>query len=178
MMIRCGNLFAVRRARTNPMIQDLALAAANPSEWTADHASIDAILAAFYDIISGPAGVPRDWARAQALFVPGARLIAGAPAMDGEVSFEIFDPESYAASRAPYFAAHSFYECEVARRTECHGRIAQVFSTYESRTDPSAPPFLRGVNALQLLHTEGRWWIVSVTWQHETPGPIATRGHR
>ncbi|HEX6052307.1 MAG TPA: hypothetical protein VFZ21_23740, partial [Gemmatimonadaceae bacterium] len=119
---------------------------ADPSD-SADCVSIDAILAAFYDVISGPAGAPRDWARAQALFVPGAQLIAGTPGASGEVTFEIFDTAGYAASRGPYFAAHPFYEREVARRIDSHGCMAHVFSTYESRTDPAAPPFMRGVNA-------------------------------
>src|SRR4051812_50067045 len=49
--------------------------AANP----ADVASIDHIIAALYDVISGPAGKKRDWDRFRLLFVPGARLIPTAP---------------------------------------------------------------------------------------------------
>src|SRR5689334_2117853 len=45
--------------------------AANP----ADVASIDSIIAALYDVISGPAGKKRDWDRFRSLFFPGARLI-------------------------------------------------------------------------------------------------------
>src|ERR1700683_5334348 len=40
----------------------------------ADVQSIDAILHAAYDAISGPAG-PRNWQRFYSLFAPGARLI-------------------------------------------------------------------------------------------------------
>jgi len=46
--------------------------AANP----ADVSSIEAILAAVYDVISGPAGKQRDWDRMRSLFLPGARLIS------------------------------------------------------------------------------------------------------
>ena len=53
---------------------------ANP----ADVESIDAIVTAAYDGISGPAGKKRDWDRERSLYFPGARLIptamkAGSP---------------------------------------------------------------------------------------------------
>src|SRR6266446_10466435 len=44
---------------------------ANP----ADVESIEAIIAAAYDSISGPAGKKRDWDRMRSLFIAGARLI-------------------------------------------------------------------------------------------------------
>ena len=38
-----------------------------------DVASMDAILAALYDVISGPAGKKRDWNRMRSLFIPEPR---------------------------------------------------------------------------------------------------------
>ncbi len=46
-----------------------------PEARPADVESIEAILHAVYDVISGDAGEPRDWDRMRSLFVPGARLI-------------------------------------------------------------------------------------------------------
>ena len=46
----------------------------NPAD-PADVESIDAIITAAYDVISGPAGKKRDWDRERSLFIPGARLI-------------------------------------------------------------------------------------------------------
>ena len=46
-----------------------------PAAKPADVASPDAIMAATYEVISGPAGQQRDWDRFRSLFVPGARLI-------------------------------------------------------------------------------------------------------
>ena len=40
-----------------------------------DVTSIDAIITAAYDVISGPAGKKRDWDRERSLYYPGARLI-------------------------------------------------------------------------------------------------------
>ena len=142
--------------------------AANP----ADVKSIDAIIAASYEVISGPAGTKRDWPRERSLFYPGARLIPTAT-VPGQTNVDlapiVLDVEGYIARVEPLFAKEGFYETEVARRTEQFGRIAQVWSTYESRHDPGeAKPFMRGVNSFQLFNDGQRWWILSVYWQHES----------
>ena len=80
----------------------------------------------------------------------------------------MLDVEGYIA-RAEPILQQGFYETEIARRTEQFGRIAHVWSTYESRHDPSDPaPFMRGINSFQLFNDGKRWWILSVYWQHES----------
>ena len=54
-----------------------------PAAHPADVASMDAIMAAVYDVISGPKGQKRDWDRMRSLFVPGARLIPVHVGKDG-----------------------------------------------------------------------------------------------
>jgi hypothetical protein len=135
-----------------------------------DVESIDAIVAAAYDVISGPAGQKRDWDRERSLFYPGARLVptASVPGRnDVDLEPQILDVEAYIKRAEPILKA-GFYETEIARRTEQFGRIAHVWSTYESRHDPSDPtPFMRGINSFQLFNDGKRWWILSVYWQHE-----------
>ena len=137
----------------------------------ADVESIDAIIAAAYHVISGPAGKKRDWNRERSLFYPGARLIptASVPGRnDVVIEPQILDVESYIARVGPLLQK-GFYETEIARRTEVFGRISHVWSTYESRHDPNdAAPFMRGINSFQIFHDGQRWWILSVYWQHET----------
>jgi hypothetical protein len=136
-----------------------------------DVESIDAIIAAAYDVISGPAEQKRDWNRERSLFYRGARLIPTATVAgrnDVDLEPQILDVEGYIARAEPLLKA-GFYESEVARRTEQFGRIAHVWSTYESRHDPSDPmPFMRGINSFQLFNDGKRWWILSVYWQHES----------
>jgi hypothetical protein len=136
-----------------------------------DVESIDAIIAAAYDVISGPAGQKRDWNRERSLFYAGARLIptASVPGRnDVELEPQILDVEGY-IERVESLLKAGFYETEVARRTERFGRIAHVWSTYESRRDSSDPtPFMRGINSFQLFNDGRRWWILSVYWQHES----------
>jgi hypothetical protein len=142
---------------------------ANP----ADVASIDAIINAAYDVISGPAGKERDWERERSLFIPGARLIPTAKepgAIHSDDELEIFDVDGFIARSAAYFQKNGFFEKEIARRTEQFGQIAHVWSTYESRQNADDPkPFIRGINSIQLLYRDDRWWIVSIYWQHENP---------
>lgn len=145
-----------------------------PTANPADVASIDAIIAAAYDVISGLAGQKRDWNRERSLFIPGARLIptsriAGVNKIDSESGPDVLDVEGYIARVESYFQGEGFFEKEVARRTEQFGNIAHAWSTYESRHSPDdAQPFMRGINSIQLIYKEGRWWIVTIYWQHES----------
>ena len=137
-----------------------------------DVESIEAIIAAAYDVISGPAGKRRDWDRQRSLFFPGARLIPTAVEVgrsDVDLAPLILDVEGYIARVEPLFEKSGFYEKEIARRVEQFGQIAHVWSTYESRHDPSdAAPFMRGINSIQLFSDGKRWWILSIYWQHES----------
>ena len=139
-----------------------------------DVASIDSIISAAYDGISGPAGKPRDWDRERALFIPGARLIptakdAGELNHGADLAPRNLDVEEYIARVQLYFEKEGFYEKEIARRTEQYGQIAHVWSTYESRHKPDDPePFMRGINSIQLFNDGKRWWIVTIYWQHES----------
>jgi hypothetical protein len=146
-------------------------AAAAPAANPADVGSVDAILQAAYDTISGPAGQQRDWNRFRSLFVSGARLIPVVPNPEGGFRTVQFSAEEYVEHGDPYFQKNGFFEHEVARRTERYGSMAQVFSTYESRHGAADPkPFERGINSFQLMNDGHRWWIVTIFWQGETSG--------
>src|ERR1700678_3705681 len=152
--------------RTPPEPPHAAPPAANPE----DVSSPDAILAATYGVISGPAGQKRDWDRFRSLFIPDARLISARLTDDGSYSVRSFSPNDYAARADAYFAKNGFAEREIARKAERYGNIMQIFSTYESRHDAKdAQPFARGINSFQLLFDGKRWWVVTIFWQEETP---------
>jgi hypothetical protein len=144
-----------------------------------DVESVDAIITAAYEVVSGKAGEQRDWDRLRSLFAPGARLIptsreAGVRVPD-EQPPQPLDVEGYIRRAENYFRDVAFYEREIARRTEQFGGIAHAFSTYDSKHDPAdAQPFMRGINSIQLYHNGTRWWIITIYWQQEnleTPIP-------
>jgi hypothetical protein len=142
---------------------------APPAAKPADVASPDAILAAVYEVISGPAGQARDWDRFRSLYLPGARLVPTGPKKEGSGFFaRTMTPDEYIDRAKPFFEKEGFYEKEAARRMERYSNIVQAFSTYESRHDPKEAPFARGINSFQLFFDGTRWWVVTVFWQAET----------
>jgi len=128
--------------------------------------SLDSILLAVYNVISGPAGT-RDWDRFRSLFIPGARLTSAQKNKDGSIFLE--DVEGYVQGAGNYFKTHGFYENAIVNRVQKFGNIAQVFSSYESRSAPDEKPFARGVNSIQLFNDGSRWWVLSILWDEETP---------
>ena len=135
-----------------------------------DVGSMDSIMKAIYDVISGEKGKPRDWDRFRSLFHPDGRLIpSGKNAQTGIIGAKASTPDEYATRAAAFFANEGFFENEMARHVDMYGNIAQVFSTYESRHAPGEKPFARGINSFQLLNDGKRWWIITIYWQAETP---------
>jgi hypothetical protein len=136
----------------------------------ADVASDDAIVAALYDAISGPACQHRDWDRFRGLFAPGGRLIPKVAAGNGTFGIRAETPEEYAASVQGSMEEFGFFEKEVSRVGESFNGVVHRFSTYESRrTANDATPFARGINSIQLLNDGKRWWVVTVYWAGERP---------
>lgn len=151
-----------------------------PAARPEDVESVDAILNAVYDVISGPAGETRDWDRMRSLFLPEARLIPSGQAQDGSTRYLIWSPEEYISTAGGQLEANGFFEREAFRIEERFGNIAHVFSTYESfRTEDEMEAgsyFVRGINSFQLLFDGERWWVVQIYWQAETPDqPIPDR---
>jgi hypothetical protein len=138
-----------------------------PEAAAADVAGSDAILKAVYDVISGPAGKQRDWERLRSLCVPEVRFVVAAKAGGAEpVHSYSFDAFAHASQK--FLETEGFYERGIANRTERFDRMAQVFSTYESRHSANDPkPFERGINSFQLVNDGKRWWIVNIFWEQE-----------
>ena len=157
-----SNTISQEKAQEKPAATPAAVPAANAK----DVESIDAIMAALYNVISGPAG-ERDWNRFRSLFLPEARMGAARKKPDGTFSASTFTPDGYVERAVSYFKEHAFYESELSRKTEQFGQEAHVFSTYESRNAPGEKPFARGINSLQLFNDGKRWYVVSIFWDEE-----------
>ena len=128
--------------------------------------TVDHIIAAVYDVISGPAG-PRDWDRFRSLYYPGARMVPSRRDDKGAITARIFSPDEYATRSQDFFSKEGFFENPVANRVELWDHIAHVWSTYESRHAKGEKPFARGINSFQLFHDGNRWWILTVYWESE-----------
>jgi hypothetical protein len=136
-----------------------------------DVTTLDGIISALYDSISGPAGVERDGRRFRSLFLEeGARLVRTNVAEDGTASVVVMGVDEYLRAANEYFQANGFYEREIARRVERFGHVTHALSTYDSRREASdAEPFARGVNSIQLFHDGLRYRVVTIFWDFERP---------
>ena len=132
-----------------------------------DVASPEAIIAAMYDTISGPAG-KRNWYRERSLFLDGARLIPIGKGVHKEGGLEVMSLEEWIEDAEPFLAENDFYEKEIMRQANRFGNLVQVFSTYEARHSEDGPTIARGINSIQLLYKDNRWWIVTVMWDNES----------
>lgn len=153
-----------------PAAHGQAPGAPTPSPRPEDVSSLDGIMQAVYESISGPAGAPRDWDRFRTLFAPGARLIPTSTAPDGTTGLQVWTPEDFIEQAGPGLVREGFFETEIGRSVERFGPVVHLMSAYDSRRRAEDPePFMRGVNSFQLLDDGSRWWVVTIFWANETP---------
>jgi hypothetical protein len=107
----------------------------------------------------------------RSLFLPDGRLIPARADRDTHrTDAVVLTLDGYIARSSPNMAAHGFFEHGIRTQVEQFGNIAHVWSTYESRHAAEDPqPFARGVNSIQLLKSDGRYYIVEILWDSETP---------
>ena len=134
-----------------------------------DVSSIDGIIKAYYDVISGPAGQPRQWSRDRTLYIPDIRFVAMSEDKNGQARAQVATHQQFVDASNPSLVKDGFCESEIYRVTEKFGHIAHVFSTYESRQKKDGPVIARGINSIELFYDGKRWWIASAIWDDERP---------
>ncbi len=146
----------------------VALQAAAQTPRPGDVDSVEHLMAATYDVISGPAGAPRDWDRFRSLFYPEVgRLVSSGRNGEGNVYIRNLSVEDYVTRAGKSFETTGFFEQPVATRIEVWDHFAALWSTYESRHGKDDKPFARGINSFQMINDGKRWWIISIYWKGE-----------
>jgi hypothetical protein len=141
--------------------------AAGAKSQSADFSTIDGLIESLYGSISGPAG-ERDWDFFHSLYKPNAIMGAMRMNQDGKVVYSGFTPEEYVERNGTFFEENGFWEEELHRETIQYGELVHVFSSYEFRTERNGEEIRqRGINSLQLVFEDNRWWIVSIQWNAE-----------
>jgi hypothetical protein len=136
-----------------------------------DLTSVDGAVEALYASITGPAGAPRNWALFRNLMHPTAgRLISVDQTPEGEAVHRVMTPVEFVAMADAGMVEQGFFEREIGFTQERFGNVVHRFSAYDSkRTLEDPEPFSRGINSIQLLWHEGRWWVVTILWDRERP---------
>jgi hypothetical protein len=151
-----------------PVFSAADLAAKVPAAKPDDVKSLDAIVAAAYAVISGPAGT-RNWDRFRSIFLPQARFTQVDKAPDGSTIVISWGVDEFIRDATAVFAKEAFYENGIVNEPSGYGNMRQVLSSYESRRAPGEKPFQRGINSFQALYDGKRRWIVDIFWDSERP---------
>lgn len=128
-----------------------------------DVKSIDAIINAYYDVVSGSGSEP--WQFERDKYIHADNAIITRLDEKGRAESHTLEAEYIPMALSP---KTDFYEKELKRIVSEYGNIAQVWSAFEIRTDPYEKSNSRGLNSIQLHYENGRWWIDSWTCQMES----------
>ena len=153
----------------------LSQTAARPN----DVESPEAVVRALYETVSRAPGQPFQWDRMRSLFVSGALMIPNTEQTRGVFtphtveSFITWIDESWKRVGIGSPNDKGFAESHVAGVTEQFGDIAHVMSTYEKHRWGDSTVLGRGINSIQLVRKDDRWWVTSIIWDEETgAGPV------
>jgi hypothetical protein len=145
------------------------VSSAQSKDHSKDVASIDAIIAALYDVISGDPDATRDWDRFRNLFKPETRLLPTRKSPQGELTLQALSPEEYVTLFSSRITT-GFFERELHRVTETFGTVTHAFSTYETREKEDGPVTNRGINSIQIFNDGRRFYVINIFWCAESMG--------
>jgi len=134
-----------------------------------DVKTIDSLIKASYEVVSGEKGAKRQWERDNYIHHPkavysyfsrqkGKQVILTLQEFHKETDEMVFDTD--------------FYENEVNREVRIFGNIAHVWSTYETRLEKDGKVERRGINSFQLIYENNRWHIISLIFCGENENNI------
>jgi len=137
------------------------------------YGSLDTLMKDLYRAISFGPGQEPDWDLLRHVFLPGGTLIP--PKAANAEHAQVLTLERFIERASEQIRANSdlmgrgFREKEIARRTESYGPVVHVLSTYSGSFWNENQAATRGINSIQVLLDDGRWWVVSILWADETP---------
>lgn len=133
----------------------------------ADVSTLDGLMLAYYEVVSGGPGVPRDVARDLSLHHPDAAIFIDKRNEKKARELVRVSVKEYHANAKVNLEA-GFFERETKRETKSFGHSVHVWSTYETRRTPDGPVTARGINNIILSYDGKRYWILAETWDDES----------
>lgn len=141
-------------------------------------ATIEGVMTELYAAVTREPGKPFGWDRLRDIALPGAIMVPQARQRGGNLqpmSVEEFITWIDNGWRTVIGTPNDrgFFERQLKLVVHQYGDIAMAFTTYEK--GPYTPRAIqgRGINAVQLVRQDGRWWLASIAWDEEnSAGPI------
>lgn len=159
----------------------LALTAAPAAAQSPVYTTVDGIMTELYASVTREPGAPFAWDRLRAIMHPDGIMVPQPAQVQGQT--RVLDVEQFIewidAGWEPILGTpqdQGFFERQTNLVVEQYGDVAHAFTTYEK--GPWAPRQIigRGINSVQLIRREGRWYVLSITWDEEnTAGPLPPR---
>ncbi|MDT8416136.1 MAG: hypothetical protein RQ735_12275 [Flavobacteriaceae bacterium] len=132
-------------------------------KYALDVKSVDAIINAYYDVVSGSSHDP--WQFERDKYIHSKNAVITRFDENGIAESHTLEAEYIPMGLSP---KEDFYEKELKRLVSQFGNIAQVWSAFEIRTHPETESNIRGLNSIQLHFENGRWYIDSWTCEMES----------
>jgi hypothetical protein len=138
-----------------------------------DVSSIDNIVQASYETISGGVGVPRQWSRDRSLYDPHVRFVyTNVDPGTKAITTHSESHQDFVDGSDAFLVKEGFDERELKHVTKRFGNVATVLSSYEGKVSSTGKVVTRGVNIFQLYFDGKRWWILSMVWDQERPDNV------
>lgn len=149
------------------------VAAVPPAEDRGAEATVEEL----YRLLCVEPGQTTDWEQVRALFLPEAVIVLRV-SKDEMSTFSLqgwIDDFVAFNERARVFE-RGFSETIVRMDATVFRDIANVFVLYEAAITDSPRPPTRGVDSIDLVRRDGRWWIASIVNDLPTPAhPVPAR---
>ncbi len=131
-----------------------------------DVSSIDGMIKAYYEVVSGPAGQPRDWGRDATLYISGVRFVMISKDKNGKTTARSMSHQEFVDASDATMVKEGFYEHEIHRIMQRAGDAAHVLSTSENALSPNGPAQGHSIDSLELYWDGTRWWITGANvWE-------------
>ena len=130
-----------------------------PPAKSADVESIDAIMKAYYEVVSGPAGAVPDKDRDVSLHHPDHWIAIANTDANGKPTIQSMNIDGFYGDLKP--REEGFFEWETERVVHRHKNMATVWSHYATAKTEGGEPFNTGVNTITLWFDGSRWWIMN-----------------
>ena len=137
-----------------------------------DLAMVDGVVQTLYRSVSFGPGEEPDWDLFASLFFDNSVLAQPAR---GSQDVELWPVDQFIQSFKDDLVTYEmkktgFWERVAGTTCSSFGRVAHCDVVFEMRTDPNSPePLGRGLDAVQMVKTGGRWWITAIATEHERP---------
>ena len=148
------------------------------AQTAAPNETVEGVMTELYAAVTRAPGQPFPWQRLRAVVLPGAIMLPQPRQRQGRS--DIMNVDQFIAwidsGWKPIIGTpndRGFFEKQINLVVDQYGDIAQAFTTYEKGPYEPRGVQARGINTVQLVRRNGRWFILSITWDEEgTAGPL------